>query len=153
MYVFTGPTRLGGFLVFSWMGFLGLWMLYRAFEIAVPGGNHRRYLLLVLFFPTMVYWPSSIGKDAWMLLCLGFAAYGIARLLTGRLIIGVIPAALGFWGAAVVRPHIALMLVLAAVLAGHPPPAGAARDGGRRGPPIAPRSSRPSCSWPASCSS
>jgi len=111
-----GPTSLGGFLVFSWFAFVGLVLLVRAFRIAVPNGDHRRYRLLVLFFSTLVFWPSSIGKDAWMLLCLGAAAYGLAHVLTGR-VAGLVPAALGVWGAAVVRPHIALLLLVGAGVA------------------------------------
>ena len=113
VYAVIGPTRLGGFLVFSWLAFVGLWLLVRAFEIAVPDGDHRRYRYLVLFFPTLLFWPSSIGKDAWMLLCIGAAAYGLARMLDGQLR-GLVPAALGAWGAAVVRPHIAVLLAFGA---------------------------------------
>jgi hypothetical protein len=87
--------------------------MVRAFRIAVPDGDHRRYRLLVLFFPTLLFWPSAIGKDAWMVFCLGLAAYGLARALTGRFL-GLVPLGLGLWGAAVVRPHLALLLVIAA---------------------------------------
>jgi hypothetical protein len=116
VYAVIGPTRLGGFLVFSWLAFLGLVLMVRAFQLAVPEGDQRRYQVLVLFFPTLLFWPSSIGKDAWMLLCLGLLAYGLARILTGNLL-GGLPAAVGLWGAGVVRPHIALLVILAAVLA------------------------------------
>ena len=33
VYIFTGPTKLGGFLVFSCLGFWGLYGFYRAFRI------------------------------------------------------------------------------------------------------------------------
>jgi hypothetical protein len=108
-----GPTNLGGFLVFSWLAFLGLVLMVRAFRIAVPEGDHPRYRLLVLFFPSLLFWPSAIGKDAWMVFCLGAAAYGLARALTGRFV-GLVPLGLGLWGAAVVRPHLALLLIIAA---------------------------------------
>ena len=39
IYAVTGPTFLGGFLVYSWLGFLGLFFFYRAFTIAVPDGR------------------------------------------------------------------------------------------------------------------
>jgi hypothetical protein len=116
VYTVTGPTKLGGFLVFSWLGFIGLWLFYRAFRIAVPGGAHRRYALLVLFLPSTLYWSSSIGKDAWMSFTLGIAAYGAARMLVHRprgAIIFTIGTALG----AIVRPHVALMLFLAVSVA------------------------------------
>ena len=120
VYAFTGPTRLGGFMVFSWFCFLGLYLFYRAFRTAYPDGDGRRYALLVFFFPTLLFWPSSIGKDAFMVLVLGAAALGAAQLFTGRLR-GLVWLALGLWGAAIVRPHMALIagagLVVAAPIA------------------------------------
>jgi hypothetical protein len=116
VYALTGPTRLGGFMVFSWLAFLGLYFFYRAFRTAVPDGDHRRYALLVFFFPTLVFWPSSVGKEAWMVACLGLAALGCAQLLAGERR-GLVWAALGLWGAAVVRPHVALILLIALAMA------------------------------------
>ena len=52
VYALTGPTRLGVFMVFSWFGFLGCYLFYRAFRIAYPDGDGRRYAMLVFFFPT-----------------------------------------------------------------------------------------------------
>lgn len=113
VFAAIGPTNLGGYLLFSWLGFLGLVLMVRAFRIAVPEGDHPRYRLLVLFFPSLLFWPSAIGKDAWMVFCLGLAAYGLARALTGRFL-GLFPVGLGLWGAAVVRPHLALLMIIAA---------------------------------------
>jgi hypothetical protein len=120
VYAVTGPTRLGGFMVFSWLSFLGLYLFYRAFRTACPDGDGRRYALLVFFFPTLLFWPASIGKEGVMVLALGAAAFGAAQLFAGRLR-GLVWLALGLWGAAVVRPHMALIvgagLVVAAPLA------------------------------------
>jgi hypothetical protein len=120
VYVLTGPTRLGGFMVFSWVSFLGLYLFYRAFRTAYPDGDGHRYALLVFFFPTLLFWPSSIGKEAFMVLVLGAAALGAAQLIVGRFR-GLVWLGLGLWGAAVVRPHMALIvgagLVVAAPLA------------------------------------
>lgn len=116
IYALTGKTRLGGFFIFSWFSLMGLFLLYRAFCIAVPEGQHRRYALLVLFMPTLAFWPSSIGKDAWMLLWIGVAAYGAAYLLRGRPRGGLFLVA-GLAGTAMVRPHITLMLFVGLVAA------------------------------------
>jgi hypothetical protein len=109
VYTFTGRTILGGFLVFSWIGFWGLFLFYRAFDIAVPEGRRLTYAKLVFFLPSLLYWPSSIGKEAWMMLSLGFIAFGAARVLTGRMWRGVPWLALGLWFASIVRPHVAAM--------------------------------------------
>lgn len=113
VYALIGPTRLGGFMVFSWLAFIGLYLFWRAFSIAVPTGDHRRYRLLVFFFPTILLWTSGTGKDAWMMLCLGAGAWGFAALLAGRW--RAVPVlAVALWGAAVVRPHLVLILLVAA---------------------------------------
>jgi hypothetical protein len=109
VYALTGPTLLGGFMIFSWLSFLGMYLFYRAFRTAYPDGDGRRYALLVFFFPTLLFWPSSMGKEAFMILTLGAAALGAAQLLSGRFR-GVVWLALGVWGAAIVRPHMALII-------------------------------------------
>jgi hypothetical protein len=109
VFFFIGPTAVGGFFVFAWMGFLGQYFFYRAFRTAVPDGDHRRYAVLVFFLPSVLYWPASIGKEAWMLLTLGLGAYGAARILAhqrgGYLLLG-----LGMAGSAAVRPHMTVLL-------------------------------------------
>jgi hypothetical protein len=116
VYALMGPTRLGGFMAFSFLSFLGCYLFYRAFRIACPEGDGRRYALLVFFFPAVMFWPSSIGKEAFMVLVLGAAAVGAAQLFVGR-IRGLAWLALGLWGAAVLRPHMALILVAGLVVA------------------------------------
>jgi hypothetical protein len=116
VYALTGPTRLGGFMTFSWFSFLGLYLFYRAFRTVYPEGDGRRYAILVFFFPTLVFWPSSIGKEAVMVLLLGAASLGAAKVLAGQLR-GLIWLGLGLWGAAVVRPHMALIVVAGLVVA------------------------------------
>ena len=113
VYTAIGPSQLGGFLVFSWLGFLGLFFFYRAFTIAVPEGRSWSYAKLVFFLPSLLYWPSSIGKEAWMMFSLGIAAYGAARLLTGRHFRALVPVVLGLWCASLVRPHVAGLVGLA----------------------------------------
>jgi hypothetical protein len=110
VFAVTGITAMGGFLVFAWFGFWGQYLFYRAFRIAVPDGSHRRYAKLVLFLPSLLYWPASIGKEAWMLLTLGLGAYGVARLLTRRPG-GYVLLVLGMAGSAIVRPHMTVLLV------------------------------------------
>jgi hypothetical protein len=112
VYALIGPSRLGGFLFYSWLGFLGLFFFYRAFRVAIPEGRGRSYAWLVFFLPSLVFWPSSIGKEAWMMLTLGIATYGAARILSGASARGLFPFGLGLWLAAIVRPHIAGLLAI-----------------------------------------
>jgi hypothetical protein len=123
VYTITGPTQLGAFFVFSWLGFWGLYLFYRAFAIACPDGDKWRYARLIFVLPSLLFWPSSIGKEAWMCLGLGVIAYGAARLLAGRHG-GLVALAIGISMTACVRPHVgaaALMGVLAAYIARRTP--------------------------------
>lgn len=104
-----GSSKTAAFLFFSWLGFWGLFLFYRAFTIAVPEGRPRTYARLLFFLPTLVFWPSAIGKDAWMVLSLGLAAYGAALVLTDHTVRGLAMAGLGFWMAGMVRPHVAAL--------------------------------------------
>jgi hypothetical protein len=116
VYTVTGPTLLGAFFVFSWLGFWGLYLFYRAFCLAVPEGDRHRYAVLVLLLPSLLFWPSSLGKEAWMTLGLGLVAYGSARVLTGRRH-GFVPLLLGLSATGVVRPHVAAIAAVALLVA------------------------------------
>ncbi|MGH2705957.1 MAG: hypothetical protein ACRDJ4_12965 [Actinomycetota bacterium] len=124
IYFLIGPTKLGGFMVHAWFGFLGLFFLYRAFVLAVPEGKVRTYGRLVFFLPSSVFWSSLMGKDPWMLLGVGIAAYGAARVFSGQTWRGAVNAGLGIWMTMLIRPHVGGMLGVALVagfLAGRRP--------------------------------
>lgn len=109
VYTVIGPTKLGGFLVFSWLAFLGLFLFYRAYRVALPDGNHLRYAGLLFFLPTLVFWPSSLGKESWMTFTLGLSAFGAAGMLARRRGAFVF-LLLGLLGTVVVRPHMAVLV-------------------------------------------
>ena len=123
-YTITGPSIFAGFLLYSWLAFGGMFYMYRAFTIAIPDGRKRSYARLLFFMPSMLHWPSSIGKEAWMLFTLGLAAFGTARLLTGRPWRGLALAGTALWLGALVRPHVtgmAAVALVAAYLVARPP--------------------------------
>lgn len=113
VYTVIGPTRLGGFMVFSWLAFWGLFYFYRAFVVAMPEGRVRSYGRFVFLLPSILYWPSSLGKESWMVFGLGIAAFGAARVLSGSTWRGLAIAGLGLWLATLVRPHTAGILAIA----------------------------------------
>jgi hypothetical protein len=108
VYTFTPRARISGFMCFAFIGFIGLLFYWRAFKVAVPDGNVRKYAYLVLLLPSLVYWPSAIGKDAWMALTLGISAYGAAKLSVGKTTSGMIVALIGIAGVCAVRPHVGI---------------------------------------------
>lgn len=116
VYTVIGPTPLAAFVVFASLAFWGQYLLYRAFRIAVPAGDGRLYALLVLLLPSLLYWPSSIGKEAWLMLGVGLTSYGAARLFTSQSGALLFLAA-GAVSTAAVRPHIAVLLFTAMLMA------------------------------------
>jgi len=126
----TGRSLLASFMVFSWLGFLGLWAFVAAIRRAVPDVDVRRYAILVFFLPSSLFWPSSLGKEAWMLFGLGLFATGAARVLTyqarGLVFIGA-----GVLATGMVRPHVTVIALSAFTLA-------LILIRGRRGRPLSP---------------
>ncbi|GAA4407722.1 hypothetical protein GCM10023168_24090 [Fodinibacter luteus] len=116
VYTVIGPTTLAAFFVYGSFAFWGVYLLYRAFRVALPDGDHRRYALLVFLLPSMLYWPSSIGKESWLMLFVGATALGAAKFFNGQrgalLLLGA-----GAFGTALIRPHIAVLLFAALLLA------------------------------------
>jgi hypothetical protein len=115
MYAIMGDNPIAAFLVFAWLGFLGLLLFWRAFLIAVPDGDSKRYLKLVLFLPSLLFWPSGISKEAWMVFSLGMCAYGIAGLLTRRRAAFVLIP--GIVATTMVRPHVMLLVYCGLIFA------------------------------------
>ena len=110
-YTVAPPELLLGSAFFGLLALLGAYLCLQAFRLAVPDGDHRRYALLVLLVPTMVFWPSSLGKDAWLVFSLGLSIYGAARVLK-RVRFGYTLSVLGIAAAFAVRPHIAALFAL-----------------------------------------
>lgn len=116
LYAVTGPSPLVAYAVWSSLGFWGGYCLYRAFETGVPGGSRRLYGLLLLCLPSMLFWPSGLGKESLMLFGIGLFAMGAARRLQGCHGWSV-PALLGLATTAMVRPHVTAALFAAAAAA------------------------------------
>ena len=71
VYLLTGTSRWAGSIVFAWFAFGGRLLMWRALRRAVPEADDKRYLVFLLFFPSLLYWPASIGKEALMILAIG----------------------------------------------------------------------------------
>ena len=117
IYAIYPPNMVSGFLVFAFIAFLGQLLFYAAFRPALPDSKLKLYAIAILFVPSVVFWPASIGKDSLMMLFLGLAIYGASRLLATYAFSSLLPAGLGLFLAAQIRPHVAAMVALAIVLA------------------------------------
>jgi hypothetical protein len=117
VHVFVADDLISTFIVFTVLAFVGTYLCYRAFVHAVPDGNHRRYALLVFLWPSLVYWPSSLGKEAWMIFGIGVGSWGVSRVVTGRSAVGIPVVGLGVVLMSLVRPHVALMVIVGFAIA------------------------------------
>ena len=109
LYTVIGPSPLAAFFVFASFAFWGQYFLFRAFRIALPEGNMKRYALLVLVLPSLLFWPSSIGKEAWLRFFVGVTALGAARFF-GRQSGAFLLLIAGAAGTALLRPHLSVLL-------------------------------------------
>ncbi|MGH8915716.1 MAG: hypothetical protein ACRDZM_14520 [Acidimicrobiia bacterium] len=115
LFAIATPSFFGGFVIFAMLSYLGQLGLYAAFRRWAKPHQLKPYAFLVLFLPTYAFWPSSIGKDALVVLCLGLSAYCISRLLESFELRWVIPLGLSLVGLGFVRIHIAALVALALV--------------------------------------
>ena len=116
LYAPYKPSMLGGFFIFATVGFLGQILLLSAYRRSgLP--HHKAYSIAVLFLPSLIFWPSSVGKESLMLFFIGLTAYGVARLLASYRFAPIVPIALGLGGAALIRPHVAVLLLGSLVVA------------------------------------
>jgi hypothetical protein len=115
VYLVTGPTFYGATILWAWFGLVGMLLFYKAFTVAFPNGHRRLYMALILLYPSMLLWTSSLGKDALMVMALGMGVYGAARLHRRLDTPGLWWLALGTAGMLMVRPHVVGLFVVALV--------------------------------------
>lgn len=110
----VGPSMLACFLVFGFFSFFGLYLSVKAFDSAFEGDGTSAYAKWVWLWPSLWFWPVSVGKDALMILAVGMVTFGYVGL-RGRvqwLLVG-----LGILLAGSVRPHVAGVLATTVLLA------------------------------------
>ena len=80
----------------------------------VPG---YRYYYYILFLPSITMWTSTVGKDSIVAFGIALIAYGVATTFKNGLGRALLPLCCGVTLVAVIRIHIALVLVVAATAA------------------------------------
>lgn len=111
VYTVFGPSPIVGFLVFGTLAFWGCLLLLKAFQVAVPEGNFRRYAILVLLLPSLLFWPSSIGKEAFLLFGVGLTGLGAAKFFNRRIVVGLGYLTAGLVATSLIRPHLTVLLL------------------------------------------
>lgn len=111
---FTGESLPACFLVFSLFAFGGLLLCVRAFGNSLHGDFQFEYARWLWLWPTLWFWPSSIGKESIMLLATGLAVYGYVG---GRSGMRWLPLLLGIGLAGLIRPHVGAVMAMSLVVA------------------------------------
>jgi len=110
----VGPSMRGAFLVFSLAAFAGLACTAVAFTRATGNRSAAHAAGLMFFWPSLWFWPSSIGKEAVLLLAVGLVTLGYTGY-RGR--IKWLTLATGLGLAMAIRPHLAGVLAVSICVA------------------------------------
>lgn len=109
----VGPTILGAFIVFSLLALLGLVGFAYAFRQNYPDVPLSRYARWIWLFPSLWFWPSSLGKESIVLLGIGLSVAGFIG--SGRINWPLL--AIGFFLVFAIRPQVAAVVLLAFIFA------------------------------------
>lgn len=109
-----GPTMRGTYLVFSLLSFIGIYLIALACYRRRPGPGAVRFAAWIWLWPSLWFWPSSIGKEAVTVLAIGLVVFGYAGRGHG---IRWLPFLAGLGLAFALRPHVGAVLALAAMAA------------------------------------
>lgn len=99
----TGPYFHALKVVYSFLGFIGTWLVYRAVVVIVGRPFLPAFYGLVLY-PSMLFWSSILGKDPILLLFIGLYAYGGALWLVRASPGGLAWVSLALLGSYLFRP-------------------------------------------------
>jgi hypothetical protein len=117
VFAITPGTTFTGYVVFGFFAYLGMILFWRAYRMAVSEEHDLKYLQVVMVLPSLAFWPSSLGKDAWMVLGVGAASYGVACVLVNRTLVGWVGIIAGSAAISAVRPHVGVPIFVGLLLA------------------------------------
>lgn len=102
-----GPSLRAEFLVFALLSFAGLYWIAKAFARARSWADCQQYAAIVWLWPSLFFWPSSVGKEAILIFALGLATLGFVgeggRYKLTPMISGLVILFL-------LRPHVAMLV-------------------------------------------
>lgn len=107
----TGDSYRGAWLVYSLFCLVGLFYFAKVFFRAYGRTEYKKYLNILLIYPSLWFWTASISKDSWMI-------FGVAIFMTGMLDAkkrqNILVMGFGLLWCYMVRPQVAAMLAFAA---------------------------------------
>lgn len=112
LYTVLPASMAGAFFFFAFLAFIASVLFYRSVCVAWPAANSNYYRLCIFFVPSILFWPSSLGKDAWLFFCSSLVFWGWTSFLRkhnwfslGWILIGLLLINL-------IRPHFAAFLAM-----------------------------------------
>lgn len=105
-----GPSLRAEYLVFSLAAFMGVYWMAKAVAVARDDNSAVLYASIAWVWPSVWFWPSSVGKEAVIFFGLGLALLGFVGT-RGRY--RLIPMAAGVAVMFLVRPHFAILVAAA----------------------------------------
>jgi hypothetical protein len=117
LYVPFGGDIYGMLFFSAVVGLCAGLYLCRAFSLWATPAQLKTYSLIILFLPSLGMWTGFFGKDSWVAVGLGMAAYGYSSMLKARHSTGLWHLLAGVAIVTVIRPHIALTLAASMALA------------------------------------
>lgn len=112
LYTIMPASMAGSFFFFAGLAFTGSVLFYRVVRVTWPEGNTKFYRLFIFFLPSILFWPSSLGKDAWLFFCSGLVVWGWVNFMQRSNQSGLILIGAGLFLIGIIRPHIAAFLAL-----------------------------------------
>ncbi len=117
LYVPFGGDIYGMLFFSAALGLCAGLYFCRAFSLWATPAQLKKYSLILLFLPSLGTWMGYFGKDSWVALGLGMAAYGYSAMLKPGRSTGLWHLLAGVAIVTVIRPHIALTLAASMGLA------------------------------------
>lgn len=114
LYIVFGTSYFGAYLIFALVSWLGVACFFRAFQVSFPNAPPYLAAKLLFFLPSIMFWPSSPGKEGIMVFLIGLFTLGVARMMAkSSSLLGFVEML--FAGVLIlqVRPHMLLISVAA----------------------------------------
>jgi len=104
LYSFTGVSNTGSTIINMFFAFWGGLILVREFVKILPPVHLRSWPLLVIFFPSVIYWCTWNLKEGFMYwaICLVISGVGMKKLTAGD----ILRVGTGILVGGLLRPHI-----------------------------------------------
>lgn len=110
MILFVGESFRGAWLLYSALSLIALLYFAKVFYRAYGGIEYKRFLSLILIYPSLWFWTANISKDTWVF-------FGAAIFLTGVVAKNrkksIYVMAFGLFWCYLVRPQVAAILAFA----------------------------------------